>query len=357
GFSTSLSSSNKIRGWLVAEPSLNLSENFTLTNSDSDSIKYRRRDNLTFGMGLGTTVYGTFQPTFGNVRGLRHVISPTANWSFGKNRQHFADSPDAFLRFDRNDADNPLVNRLDLNLRNIFQVKTQNGDQENKFDLFTLNFGTGVDFEAKERKISPLQTTLDFRPTRVISTRLSASHSFYDSRELFSLFDPTLENLTLTTDVGITRESLRFLSASSRPGYNSSLGRDDLDLDTSDVESAEGIDTGTSSLPFNLRFSHTYGIRRDFSRPGKYVTTHDIKPEISFSPTRNFSVNYFLYYDLANKELVSHRLSLNRDLHCFEASLNWIPSGIQEGFYFRVNIKDLPDVKLERRRGSSRLGY
>ncbi len=356
GFSSSLSSSNKFRGWLVAEPSLNLSENFVATNSDADSIKYRRRDNLTFGLGLGTTVYGTFLPNIGNVRGIRHVLAPTVNWSFGKSRQYFADSPDAFVRFDRNDADNPTVNALNLNLRNIFQVKTQKGEEENKFDLFTLNFSSGVNFEAERRKVAPLQTTLDFRPSRMISTRLSASHTFYNSEDRFNPLSPTLESLTFTTDVGISRESLRFLSASSRPSYNSQLGRDDLDLNGDEIDEAEGIGTGTSALPFNLRLSHTYGLRRDL-RTGRYVTAHDIKPEISFSPSPNFSVNYFLYYDVENRDLVSHRVSVRRDLHCFEASLNWIPSGLQEGFYFRVNIKDLPDVKLERRRGSSRIGY
>jgi hypothetical protein len=45
---------------------------------------------------------------------------------------------------------------------------------------------------------------------------------------------------------------------------------------------------------------------------------------------------------------------INRDLHCWMAFLSWVPSGIREGFYFQVNIKELPDVKIEKRRGVSR---
>jgi hypothetical protein len=357
GISTSLSSSNRIRGWLVAEPSLNLNENFAATNTAADSARYRRRDNLTFGMTLGTTVYGTFQPKIGNVTGLRHVLSPSATWSVGKNREHFAGSPEAFLRFDRNESSMDMVNSLNLNLRNIFQVKTVSGEKENKTDLCTLNFSTSVNFEEKKRKIAPLLTTLDFRPARFFATRLSASHTLYRSDDRFDPLSPTLEQFTLTTDVGLTSESLRFMGTSARGSDNSSRGRDDLDLDTLGARAGEGIGASPASIPFNLRFSHTYGIRKMYGRPGKYTTAHDVKPEISFSPSPNFSVNYYLYYDIANKQLISHRASLYRDLHCFEAGLSWIPSGIQEGFYFKVNIKDLPDVKLEKRRGSSRLGY
>jgi hypothetical protein len=357
GISTSLSSSNRIRGWLVAEPSLNLNETFTATNTVADSARYRRRDNLTFGMTVGTTMYGTFQPKIGNVTGLRHVLSPSATWAVGKNREYFAGSSEAFLRFDRNKASKNMVNSLDLNLRNIFQVKTTSGDKENKTDLFTLNFSTSVNFEDEKRKIAPLLTTFDFRPARFFTTRLSASHTFYRSDDRFDITSPTLEQFTLTNDVGLTRESLRFMGTSARGSDNSSRGRDDLDLNTLDARAEEGGGASPASVPFNIRFSHTFGIRKVYGRPGKYATAHDIKPEISFSPSPNFSVNYFLYYDIAKKQLISHRASIYRNLHCFEAGLSWIPSGIQEGFYFKVNIKDLPDVKMEKRRGSSRLGY
>ncbi len=354
--STSLSSSNKFRGWLVAQPSLNLDESFSATNSVADSARYVRRDNLTFGLGLGTTIYGTFQPKIGSVAGIRHVITPSATWRFGKSREFFSDSPTAYIHLDRNTAQNDMVNGIDFDLRNVFQVKTVKGDKENKFDLLTLNFSTGVDFEAEDRKLSNLVTTLDFRPTRIVSTRLTASHSFYHRDNRFDLLSPTMNSFAVSTDVGITPESFSFLSTSRRDGANSTAGRDDLDLNPLGQNAAEGSFSEGSTTPFNLRFSHTYGLQRD-AVTGKYRTTHDIKPEISFSPSPNMSVNYYLYYDLANKELVSHRLSLYRNLHCFEASLTWIPSGVQEGFYFRVNIKDLPDVKLEKRRGSANMGY
>lgn len=357
GMSTSLSSSNKFMGWLVTEPSLNVNEDFVATNSDSTSRKYQRRDIIYLGLSAGTTVYGMFEPKIGNVVGLRHVISPSISYSLGKNRQYFSSDPRAFYRFDRNIAQKDLVNNIGLNLRNIFQVKTVHGEKENKFDLFTLNFSSALDFEA-DKKLSPLQTTLDFRPAKFVTTRLSSSHSFYHKDNRLHLLSPNLDNFGITTDVGITQQDLFFIGDSSRPTANSSVGRDDIDI--AKVVPEEEKESGIKSaalVPFNLRFSHFFGVFRNTFGTKKYTITHNIKPDISFSPSSNTSVSYSLYYDLEAKQIISQRLLIHRDLHCFEASLSWVPSGIQEGFYFKVNIKDLPDVKIEKRRGSSQLGY
>lgn len=357
GMSTSLSSSNKFMGWLVTEPSLNVNENFTATDSDSTSRRYQRKDNVFLGLSAGTTVYGMFQPKIGNVVGLRHVVSPSISYSLGKNRQYFSSDPQAFFRFDRNISQKDLVNNVNLNLRNIFQIKTVKGEKENKFDLFTLNFSTAMDFEA-DKKLSPLQTTLDFRPARFVATRLGASHSFYHNDNRLHLFSPTLNNFSITTDVGITQQDLFFIGQSSRPTANSNVGRDDIDIAKVVPEEERGSGIKSSALvPFNLRFSHFFGVTRNTFGPKKYTITHNIKPDISFSPSQNFSISYSLYYDFEVKQIISQRMLINRDLHCFEASLSWVPSGIQEGFYFKVNIKDLPDVKVEKRRGSSQLGY
>jgi lipopolysaccharide assembly outer membrane protein LptD (OstA) len=357
GMSTSISSSNKFMGWLVAEPSLNVNEDFVATNSDSVSRKYQRKDNVYFGLSAGTTVYGMFGPKIGNVVGLRHVISPSISYSLGKNRQFYSSDPRALYRFDRNISQRDLVNNVSLNLRNIFQVKTVHGEKENKFDLFTLNFSSAFDFES-EKKLSPVQTTLDFRPAKFVTTRLSSSHSFYHNDNRIHLLSPTLDNFSITTDVGITQQDLYFIGDSSKPTANSEVGRDDLDVAkvVPEEESTPGIKS-SAVVPFNLRFSHFFGVNRNTFGTKKYTVTHNIKPDISFSPSQYTSISYSLYFDLVSKQIISQNLLINRDLHCFEASLVWVPSGIQEGFYFKVNIKALPDVKIEKRRGSSQIGY
>jgi hypothetical protein len=359
--SSGLSGSFKFMGWLVSEPSVQLSEKFAASNKYLTEERYRRNDNLSAKLRLGTTLYGTFMPNIGSVTGLRHVMTPSISYSYGKRRAYYAEDPDAFLRFDKNDLDKGRVNSMSINLLNIFQMKTVQEEKENKIDLFRLRFATSVDFEKEERKVSPLSTTFDFTPLqKYFTTRLTASHDFYHDDDSFHLFSPYMRNVSITTTLGLSDTNLSYMGKSSSEYGNSNLGRDDFSLDDRFAMDEDISDDSDSSIPFNMNLSHTYQIQRSTrTGPGKYKyrTTHNIKPTFSLSPTKNLSLNYYLYYDIVEKSLNFHRLTINRDLHCWEANVSWIPSGVNEGFYFLVNIKDLPDVKIEKRRGSTHQSY
>lgn len=356
--STSLSSSQKIRGWLVSEPSLSLNEDFSVTNTVAKEERYRRADNISAGLRLGTTIYGMFKPPVGNLNALRHVITPSVSWSYGKRRNLYTDNTDAFYRFDRNNNKKGRNNTMNFSLRNLFQVKTLKGDKENKFDLFSLDFSSAVDFERDERKMSPLTTSFDFKPLKIVTTRLTASHDFYHDDDSFHLLSPYLDNMNITTRVGLSRQSLGFMGMSSRDNANASLERDDFEMQDEETRSSGEGSSRSGMRAFDLQFSHTYGLRRQKQTgKDKYNATHTIKPELSFSPSAGFSIRYYCYYDIEERNLVDQRILISRDLHCWEANFSWVPSGYREGFYFKVNIKDLPDVKIEQRRGSSRISY
>jgi hypothetical protein len=140
--------------------------------------------------------------------------------------------------------------------------------------------------------------------------------------------------------------------------------RTDTMIDTGDNNLSTGMggrEMGQGSgggSGFSLNFSHTYGIRRrERTGPDQYVRTDLVKPDLSFSPTRNYTFRYYLNYDIEDGVVTYQQLTMHRNLHCWEASLSWIPAGVQEGYYFKVNIMELPDVKIEQRRGTSRLSY
>lgn len=354
-FRTSLSSSQKFMGWLSANPSFSLNERFVASN---DSISHKRSDNISARLSLNTKIYGTFKPSIGSLVGLRHVISPSISYSYGKRRDYSGVHADVFYRFDKNDNDKGRISRMSFSLRNLLQAKTVHGDKENKFDIFRLNFSSGVDFEKDERPISPLRTTLDIEPLKPVEVRLTASHDFYHDDDKFHLFSPYMNNMGITTTIGLSDKGLGSRrGTSSKVSANKNLGKDDFETDIDEDEKREDLSERSSTIPFKLRFTHNYHIRKSIKKaPGKYKyrEIHTIKPTLSFSPSRNFSIKYYMYYDIKKKTLNSHSIIIKRDLHCWEANLSWVPSGIREGFYFIVNIKDLPDVKIEKRRGVSR---
>jgi hypothetical protein len=54
---------------------------------------------------------------------------------------------------------------------------------------------------------------------------------------------------------------------------------------------------------------------------------------------------------VAETKFVSQRIEFYRDLHCWEARFVWEPTGYREGYYVRINIKAIPEIKLERIKG------
>lgn len=351
--SSSITGSNKLLGWLTANPSLSLNENFY---SLDDSLDYRRTDQVTMGLSLNTKIYGTIAPGIKNVIGIRHVLTPSISYNYGTNRKYEGNSTDVFYRLDQNDEKDSKTSSLSFSLRNLFQAKTLSGDQEKKFDLFTVDFSGGINFEDEKKPVRPLQTTFDIKPLKTIQIRLSSTHSFYNNQDKF-IMSPYLDDVGISTNIGLSDQMSGLMGTSSRVNANKNMGRDMFDTDIDEADKTSGVQKKEkSSLPFKLSFSHYYKISRRSSSSGgnEYTTTHNIKPNLSFSPTRNFTINYDMYYDIRAKSLNYHRVVIKRDLHCWEAYLSWVPSGVQEGFYFKVNIKDLPDVKLEKRRGVSR---
>jgi hypothetical protein len=97
--------------------------------------------------------------------------------------------------------------------------------------------------------------------------------------------------------------------------------------------------------PWSLSLTHSY------SR-GESRSTESSTANLSFSvvPTSRWRVSYSVYYDLQDHEVRSHGLSLYRDLHCWEMRLDQQTSGGNSTYYFRINIKALPDVQYERQR-------
>ena len=64
--------------------------------------------------------------------------------------------------------------------------------------------------------------------------------------------------------------------------------------------------------------------------------------------TRKWRFDYHLRYDLMEKEVVGQSYTVVRDLHCWEAQFRRsFDLGIWE-YYFRIAIKDLPEIFYER---------
>ena len=80
---------------------------------------------------------------------------------------------------------------------------------------------------------------------------------------------------------------------------------------------------------------------------------------LDLQPTKNWKIGYFCHYDVKTKRIESQSVNVGRDLHCWQAVFSWVPSGRASGYFVRINIKSLPDIKIEKSEGIStdRSGY
>ena len=53
------------------------------------------------------------------------------------------------------------------------------------------------------------------------------------------------------------------------------------------------------------------------------------------------------HYDIQRRKRSDDTINITRKMHCWTAQLDWVIKGPSRGYYFRISVIDLPDVKVE----------
>jgi hypothetical protein len=116
---------------------------------------------------------------------------------------------------------------------------------------------------------------------------------------------------------------------------------------------------GHQSIPWRLNTTFNFFFdKTNPDRPNKRYYLDISGAELSL--TKKWRLGYSAHVDLEKGIISYHRCTIYRDLHCWEASVDWVPSGSGKRVYFRINVKSpsLSDIKLEKFGGAgSVLGY
>jgi hypothetical protein len=69
-------------------------------------------------------------------------------------------------------------------------------------------------------------------------------------------------------------------------------------------------------------------------------------------PTTKWKVDVMTNYDFKLNTFSYTRLTIHRDLHCWEASINWVPFGFAKQYSVSLNLKTqaLRDVKIPKQK-------
>jgi lipopolysaccharide assembly outer membrane protein LptD (OstA) len=116
------------------------------------------------------------------------------------------------------------------------------------------------------------------------------------------------------------------------------------------------VDAYSRDYTYNL--TNTAGIKFDFlslnvSQSYRRGGVYQIWFNGDLKPTKNWSLTYSARYDWQTRSFIDYSFGLVRDLHCWEAMLNFNQLGDDWRYDFKVRIKAIPEVSI----GKGLLGY
>jgi lipopolysaccharide assembly outer membrane protein LptD (OstA) len=333
--STNLTFPQRFLGWITLSPNFNFKETWYYilqTNlSESQGVKpetFVRRGVPSLSLNTNTNLYGTFYPKIGKITGLRHVVSPNVSFSW----QPEVKESDEYRSFTGKGGSGRKARSLRFSLGNIFQVRTEDQGKVNKFELLNINSNASYNFMAKTRKWSYLNSSLRSNAIPGIDLGITFVHDLYNEENLeLDWAHPKLKNFSLST-------SFQYRGRGLMIGGTGSSGE----------EEGEKLE---EKRPWDFYLSHRYSESRSGT---KVFKTHWASLSLDFWLTKNWHLNYLNRYDFQEKKITEQTFELYRDMHCWEGRFTWVLQGYRQGYYFRINIKALPEVKIEKSRGGLR---
>jgi len=116
------------------------------------------------------------------------------------------------------------------------------------------------------------------------------------------------------------------------------------------------VDPYTHDYTYNI--TNTAGVKFDFfsltlSQSYRRGGNYQIWLNGDLKPTKHWSLTYSARYDRQTNSIVDYSFGLARDLHCWEAMLNFNQLGDDWRYDFKIRIKTIPEVSI----GKGLLGY
>ena len=405
----SLSTSQTVLKWVSLNPSINYYEVWQdkqkeyLLDSETNELesqeisKWAARHTFSLSASASTKLYGLFQSRFAPNTMIRHVMTPSLSFTytpdFSESKwnyyQQIRDTSGNILKGDRfygslfGSTSSSGSQSLGFRVDNVFQMKTGDGDEAKKFDLFTWYFSGNYNWKLDHYKLSDITSSLRAKPVSMINLDMTMTHSPYRLDENYQLMDELYveqidwRNIRDIFSSQYLRMKTFSLSASMRfkgkIRTGGDAGRTSDAVDTSEPFEEDyddpllnipgdrfDVNDGLSNMEQTWDFSGTLSYSENRTTPVNVTKIVWFKPSLNFNLTKNWKISYQSQWDLVTKKPSSQDFTFYRDLHCWEAQFAWSPTGYKR-FYFKINIKSalLKELKYEKGTGQRGLygGY
>lgn len=347
------------------------------------------------GLSFNTAIFGTYQFKKSKIYAIRHVIRPSLsiNYQPDLSKKHYytekVDTTGYTARFSEFEGAlytgfgegryGGLSFQLDNNLEMKLRPKKSGGDvidstAKPEFRKIRLidgyGFSTGYNFFADSMKLAPLQ--LYFRTNLFEKINISASatmdpyqtdkrgrdiNKYAWSSGKFKPGRITTGSVSLSTsfqskpkdDKKEQQKQSQIKDLRNDPALMADQQRL---LDYMRQNPAEFVDF---NIPWSISLSYSLFFREQFKADYSgfekiFTSSANFSGTFSLTPKWMFNLNG--YYDLDTKKLQTFQMSISREMHCWQMSINVTPIGPYRYFNFTINPKSgiLQDLRINRTR-------
>ena len=107
-------------------------------------------------------------------------------------------------------------------------------------------------------------------------------------------------------------------------------------------------------IPWRMNIGYNFNLSRTYASVDSFTNniTQTLNISLDLNVTPKWKADIRTGYDFTNKALAYTTVNIYRDLHCWNMSFNWVPTGANQRYEFvlRANSSLLQDLKLQRKR-------
>jgi hypothetical protein len=370
----SISYSNKINFQQVTK-----SYNESLNTTDVDTIKKTgMTQNLSFSSALTTVVYSYYRFIGKNKPLMRHILTPSFSFRYSpKINQTITDSIGVnkslvtYSPFERSIYPESVQNAnafLSFGFNNTFELKrksakdTLTGFKKTRI-IDALSFTGNYDFLKDSMKLSRINSNIRINPISFLNIVASTSLSPYD------WIDST--NLETKEYAIQTRGKIaRIYSASINTNIvlTSQKSRKKINQNTENINENWTADYNyfilhpdqliDFEIPWRASIGYVFDINRSsnpFITKKQFNQNQTITLNADVSFTKRWKIITDVYLDVQTQKVTNSRITLTRNLHCWNLAFFWIPIGGNQSFMFRMNANSnlFQDAKIELKKPPS----
>ncbi len=376
--SVPVSTSFKLLKYMNLNPSVNFSEVWafeTYRRSYDDELNrvtmdtvsgFERGASINFNTALTTKIYGMYQFKKGPINAIRHVMTPQVSFNYqpsvvtGRRSYQDANGVQQYYNIFNGTVygspERQRSGRAGFSLLNNLEMKVKSKNDSSgikKVTIFeNLGFSTNYDFNADSLNWAPIAMNGRTRIGQYMAFQFNGSFDPYGidtSNGLSRRVNDTWSSQTgklLRLTSGSVALSFRLQGNNKKNEDKKSKYGTEEELEHINANPEQYVDF---NIPWSL--SMNYNIR--YSKPYYEETiTQTLNFSGDLSLTENWKIGFNSGWDFEQQDFTYTSLTINRDLHCWQLAINWVPYGPRQSYMVTLNVKSpvLQDLKLNRRR-------